>query len=276
MPGRAAGGQTRFEDGESRLSPVRILRLTLAYDGTNYAGWQRQTNGPSVQQAVEDAFLPLLGGAGIGRGVAGASRTDAGVHALGQVASFECDLRLDTSAIHRALNIRLPADVRVLGVEDAPAGFHARFSAAGKSYRYRISTSPILSPFDRWFVWHNPAPLSLAAMQEAAAALTGRHDFASFQARNSSITDTVRTVDRLDVARRGEEIVIDIAGDGFLRHMVRGIVGTLADIGVGTRQAGSVGALLDARDRRAAGPTAPACGLTLVSVQYAEPARGAE
>ena len=247
---------------------MRTLRLTLAYDGTNYVGWQRQANGLSVQQVLEDAFVPLVGAAGLGRGVAGASRTDAGVHALGQVASFECELRIDTASIQRALNIRLPADVRVLEVTDAPERFHARFDSTGKSYRYRIATSPILSPFERWFVWHSPFEYNVMAMQEAAARFVGRLDFASFQGRKSAVRDTVRSITRLDVTTSEDDIVIDIEGDGFLRHMVRGIVGTLADVGLGLRAPDSMGVVLEARDRRVAGPTAPGCGLALVSVKY--------
>ena len=246
---------------------MRTLKLTLAYDGTNYVGWQRQANGLAVQQLVEDAFAPLAGG--VPPTVAGASRTDAGVHALGQVASVTVDFDVDTAAVQRALNVRLPADIRVTHVADATPGFHARHHATSKTYRYRIITTPVLSPFDRWFVWHSPEPRDIALMQRAAAAFVGRHDFASFQARGASVRDTVRTIARLSVEPVQDGIVIDVAGDGFLRHMVRAIVGTLADVGAGLYPPESVDAMLGARSRQAGGPTAPASGLTLLTVDYA-------
>jgi tRNA pseudouridine38-40 synthase len=246
---------------------MRTLKLTLAYDGTNYVGWQRQANGLAVQQLVEEAFAPLADG--VPPTVAGASRTDAGVHALGQVASVTVDVDVDAAAVRRALNVRLPADVRVTQVADATPGFHARHHATSKTYRYRIITTPVLSPFDRWFVWHSPEPRDIALMQRAAAAFVGRHDFASFQARGASVRDTVRTIARLSVEPVQDGIVIDVAGDGFLRHMVRAIVGTLADVGAGLYPPESVDAMLGARNRQAGGPTAPAAGLTLIGVQYA-------
>jgi len=247
---------------------MRTLKLTLAYDGTNYVGWQRQENGLSIQQVLEDAFQPIAGRDGRGPTVVGAGRTDAGVHALAQVASVTADIDLAPSSVLRALNVRLPADVRVLGVEEARPGFHAQFHATGKAYRYRIATSAVLSPFDRWFVWHTSEPRDVDAMRRAAAWLVGRHDFASFQARGASVADTVRCVERLEIVEAGGELIVHVAGDGFLRHMVRVMVGTLADVGAGLRDPASLTSILAARDRRAAGPTAPAAGLTLVGVRY--------
>jgi tRNA pseudouridine38-40 synthase len=248
---------------------VRTLKLTLAYEGTEYVGWQRQTNGISVQERVEEAFLPLMG-AGVERPptVAGASRTDAGVHALGQVASVNVGFAIAASAVQRALNVRLPPDIRVIGIVDATPGFHARHHATGKSYRYRIATTPVLSPFDRRWVWHAPGTYDLDAMRRAAARLVGRHDFASFQARGASVRATVRTVERLEVREGPGELTVEIEGDGFLRHMVRAVVGTLVEVGGGLRPVDSIDAMVRARDRQAAGPTAPAQGLTLVSVRY--------
>ena len=240
--------------------------LTLAYDGTNYVGWQRQTNGLSIQQVVEEAFAPLVGD--VAPTVAGASRTDAGAHALGQVASVNAETDLSPVAIGRALNMRLPADIRVLSVEDARPGFHARFHSVAKSYRYRIVTTPVLSPFDRLFVWHAPEPKRLDWMQDAARALIGRHDFASFQARGTFVRQTVRTIHRLELREMDGEIQLECEGDGFLRHMVRTIAGTLAEIGTGLRTPASMGGILQARDRRASGATAPASGLTLLAVRY--------
>ena len=245
---------------------MRTLKRTLAYDGTNYVGWQRQTTGLAVQQAVEEAFAPLTGGEA--PTVAGASRTDAGVHALAQVASLNVRFDLATAAVQRALNVRLPADIRVTEVAEATPGFHARHHAASKSYRYRIVTTPVLSPFDRWFVWHTPEPRDVVLMQQAARVFVGRHDFVSFQARGASVRETVRTITHLSVEPVADGIVIDVAGDGFLRHMVRAIVGTLADVGAGLYPPESVEAMLRARNRQAAGPTAPASGLTLMGVHY--------
>jgi tRNA pseudouridine38-40 synthase len=162
----------------------------------------------------------------------------------------------------------LPFDIRVLNVEDAPLGFHARFQARGKAYRYRVVTTPVLSPFDRAFVWHATEPRDLDAMRRAAALFVGRHDFASFQGRGSTMADTVRTLERVEIVEREDGYVIDLEGDGFLRHMTRIIVGTLADVGTGLRTPESMTAVLQARDRREAGPTVPASGLTLMGVRY--------
>lgn len=248
---------------------MRTLKITVAYDGTAYVGFQRQTNGDSIQQRIEEAFAPLVGDpSGRGPTVAGAGRTDAGTHALGQVVSVNLETTLEASAVQRALNVRLPSDIRIVGVADASPGFHARYHAKGKTYRYRIATAPVLSPFERWFVWHAPATRNVDAMRRAAGMLTGRHDFASFQARGASVPHTVRTLHRLDVTESGGHIIVEAQGDGFLRHMVRTIVGTLDEVGQGSRPVESVQAVVAARQRTAAGHTAPACGLTLVTVHY--------
>jgi tRNA pseudouridine38-40 synthase len=260
---------------------MRTLKLTLAYDGTNYAGWQRQQNGLAIQQVIEEALAPMTsrGGAEGHAGaqssprrgvptVAGAGRTDAGVHALGQVASVHVEFDYAPSAVQRALNIRLPTDIRVVGVVDATPGFHAQYHARGKTYRYRIATTPVQSPFDRWFVWHAPMPRDIDAMRRAAALCVGTHDFASFQGRGTSVTGTVRTLVRCDVREHAGEIIVEVEGDGFLRHMVRIIVGTLSEIGAGVRSVESMAAMIATRDRSSAGLTAPASGLTLLSVRY--------
>ena len=245
---------------------MRTLKLTLAYDGTSYAGWQRQINAVAVQQIVEEAFAYLTGG--VMTAIAAAGRTDAGVHALGQVASVEVDFDHSPLSVQRALNVRLPADIRVMDVTEMPVGFHARFHATGKAYRYRMGINAVLSPFDRHYMWHVPWPLNLSAMQAAAVHLTGTHDFASFQATGTTITDTVRTLDRLTITDLGGELCIDAEGDGFLRNMVRIIAGTLMEVGSGHRTADSVPAIIDARSRDAAGKTAPPQGLTLMAVRY--------
>ena len=278
---------------------MRILKLTVAYDGTRFVGWQRQAEGESIQGLLEQA-LARFGGAPVT--VHGAGRTDAGVHALGQVASAEVTSQHDAASIHRGLNASLPPEVRVTAVEDAPAGFHARFSARSKTYRYVLDTSPVASPFDRAFAWHLPERLDVPAMQEAASALIGNHDFAAFQSTGSETSGTVRTITRSElmasqyeqcvgrtlsgppgepdtgvpaararwggVARPRIVIAYEVAGNGFLRHMVRAIAGTLVEIGRGWREPGSMAALLAGGSRAQAGPTAPAHGLFLVRVDY--------
>jgi tRNA pseudouridine38-40 synthase len=245
---------------------MRTLKLTIAYDGTNYVGWQRQENGISVQQVIEEALQPLCGEAV--PILMGAGRTDAGVHAQGQVASVRVAFDHAPHTIQQALNVRLPRDIRIRDVTDADPRFHAQFDATGKSYRYRIATDRVLLPFDRWFVWHMAQACNIDAMCEAATVLVGRHDFSSFQATGGTVLDCRRTLERVQIHRRGSEIHIEIDGDGFLRHMVRIIVGTLVDIGVGHRNLDSMADTLAARDRKAAGRTAPAEGLILVSVRY--------
>lgn len=247
---------------------MRNLKFTLAYDGTNYAGWQRQANALAIQQVLEETLAPFLPDGSRLPSIAGASRTDAGVHALQQVASVRVDISPPADAIGRAFNVRLPADIRVLSVEDVEAAFHARFDARGKTYRYRLSTVPVASPFERLFVWHVPVRCDLDRMREAAAALVGTHDFASFQGRGSRITETVRTMTSVTVTSHADEIWVEIAGDGFLRHMVRTVVGSLVDIGSGLRPVPWLADVMHACDRRLAGPTAPAKGLTLVEVRY--------
>ncbi|MEO8071031.1 MAG: tRNA pseudouridine(38-40) synthase TruA [Acidobacteriota bacterium] len=247
---------------------MRTLKLTLAYDGTNYVGWQRQINGVSIQQLIEEALQPLVGVHVPLPTVVGAGRTDAGVHALAQIASVQVDFAVPVAAVGRALNVRLPVDIRVLDVADAAPRFHAQFDAKGKCYRYRMATARVQSPFGRWFAWHAPEPRDVAAMREGAARLLGRHDFLSFQASGSASVDSVRTIERIDVVQEDDAIVIEVEGEGFLRHMVRIIVGTLSEVGSGRRRPDGMTAVLEARNRRAAGLTAPACGLTLVRVRY--------
>ncbi len=260
------------------------FKITLAYDGTNYVGWQRQATGTSVQGLIEGALRELDG-----RDVTlhGAGRTDAGVHALGQVASCALDRAIRSDVLVRALNARLPADVRVVSAETVAPDFHARFTATAKSYRYRIDNADVMSPFERHYAWHVFGALDVDAMDAAARTLEGRHDFAAFQTNSGTTRTTERTITRSRVTRTklrggdpsaaaalgprgGDLIVYDITGDGFLRHMVRAIVGTLVDIGRGRRPREAMREVLISRDRGRAGPTAPALGLFLVGVQYGD------
>ena len=247
---------------------MRCIKLTLQYDGTAYVGWQRQDNGASIQGLLEQALEPIEGAPVT---VHGAGRTDAGVHALAQVASITINSRLGCGTLVRALNAVLPADLRVLSGEEMPPDFHARFSATGKIYEYRFVNAPMVSPFLYRYAWHIVAPLDLDVMRHAAAALIGTHDFAAFQGAGSSIVGTERTVRRIDWHDGGGydlPLVMRIEGDGFLRHMVRNIVGTLVEVGLGRWPAGCIPDILAARDRTFAGATAPAKGLFLVRVLY--------
>lgn len=257
---------------------MRTVKLTLAYDGTRFVGWQRQASGESIQGWLERAFERLEGTPVT---VHGAGRTDAGVHALGQVASVSLAGVHDSATLMRALNAQLPPDIRIRAVEEVAADFHARFSARRKTYRYLVRHAPFADPFERTFAWHVPEPLRINDMSAAAAALQGTHDFSAFRSTGSDVTTTVRTIYRSelrglpggarlpDTHAAGVLLAYDVEGDGFLRHMVRAIAGTLVEVGRGARTAHSVSALLQAGTARAeAGPTAPAHGLYLVGVAY--------
>ena len=254
---------------------MRILKLTLAYDGTRLVGWQRQAAGDSVQGVLEDALARFEGGPVT---VHGAGRTDAGVHALGQVASVEVTFAHDPATLARALNAQLPDDVRVLAVEDAAPGFHARFDARSKTYRYCIRNGPVASPFERPFAWHVPQPLDVEAMRQAASRLLGRHDFSAFRSIGTDVADSVRTLHASAIVETagaipwlgddGPLLTYEVTGDGFLRHMVRAIVGTLVEVGRGWRDPAQMDALLQSGDRARAGATAPPHGLFLVRVVY--------
>jgi tRNA pseudouridine38-40 synthase len=245
---------------------VRVLKITLAYDGTRFVGWQRQAEGESVQGLLE-AALARFEGAPVT--VQGAGRTDAGVHALGQVASAQVTCGHDTAALVRGLNATLPEEIRITAVAEAPPDFHARFSSRSKVYRYVIRNAPVATPFDRRYSWHLPEPLRLDAMREGAAALIGTHDFATFRSVGGEVDTTVRIVTRSELTcDTGGLVTYEIEGNGFLRHMVRAVVGTLVEIGRGWRPASSIGALLEGRQRANAGATAPPHGLFLVRVDY--------
>jgi tRNA pseudouridine38-40 synthase len=244
---------------------MRTLKLVLEYDGFDYCGWQVQNAAPTIQGVVEEALGKILGQR---VRVSGAGRTDAKVHAIGQVASFRCAAGIPATALQRALNSLLPRDVVVQAVEDVPADFHARFSALGKVYAYRILNRPVRAPLQLRYAWHIPQPLDISAMATAGGCLQGTHDFASFQATGGDVTTTERTLTELSITRAGDEVVLSCTANGFLRHMVRNIVGTLVEIGRGMRQPTDIKRILDAHDRRQAGVTAPPQGLYLVQVLY--------
>lgn len=244
---------------------MRNLKLTLAYDGTRLVGWQRQAEGDSVQGLLEDALARFEGSPVT---VHGAGRTDAGVHALGQVASVQLACAHDVTTLTRALNAQLPEDVRVLAIEEMSPDFHARFSARSKTYRYQLRHGTIADPFERSYVWHMPERLNVEGMSRAAGVLIGRHDFAAFQSIGSPTRDSVRTVSRSVVTDADGRLTYEVSGDGFLRYMVRAIVGTLVEIGRGFREPESMASLLRGSARGDAGPTAPPRGLFLVRVDY--------
>ncbi len=245
---------------------MRHIRLIVEYDGTSLAGWQRQTNGPTVQQHLEEALAKLLSHEVT---VAGASRTDAGVHARGQVAAFRTERAIPLHGIRRGLNSLLPPMIAVREASEVGDDFHPRHSATGKHYRYTIFTRAERSPRLRDRVWHRPGPLAILAMQAAAAALIGEHDFAAFRAAGCTAKTTMRRVDSIAVTRSEPELVeVDVRGNAFLRQMVRIIVGTLVEVGLGRRPAAQLAEILATKDRNQAGITAPAHGLELIEVLY--------
>ncbi len=244
---------------------MRKIRITLEYDGTRYAGWQLQENAETVQGAVEAALRKLLGRK---VRVHGAGRTDAGAHALAQVAHFLTSRPIPPGKIRAGANAHLPPDVAVLAAEEAPDDFHARFSSRGKVYRYLVLVRPARSALLRDRAWRLAGPLNLRAMKLAAAPLLGRRDFSAFASAGGSVRDKTRSIKRIAIRRKGEGVEFEIEADGFLYKMVRNIVGTLVLAGQGKIPPAAVGDILASRDRTRAGPTAPARGLYLVRVIY--------
>lgn len=244
---------------------MRRLKLVLEYDGSHYRGWQVQESEPTIQGILEQTLTKIIGEP---VRVHGAGRTDAKVHALGQVASFSTASALGVSTFLRALNSLLPRDVVVHEAQEMSQDFHARYSAQEKTYAYRILNRPVRSPLRWHYVWHVSRPLDVPRMAAAAASLLGTHDFSSFRAAGSEVTNSERTITALTLAREDDEIVLRCTANGFLRHMVRNIVGTLVEVGHGRRSPAEVRQILEARDRRLAGMTAPPQGLYLVKVVY--------
>jgi tRNA pseudouridine38-40 synthase len=241
------------------------VRLVLSYDGTAYAGWQAQAGPPTIQALLTGAARGLCGEE---TRVTGASRTDAGVHALRQTVSLTTTSALPPAAILGALNAALPDDVRIREACEAAPDFHARFGARGKRYAYLIDNARIASPLLRRFAWHVPQPLDIARMRAALTGLRGRHDFSAFRAAAGRAQDPICTVRALHVLRRKERVAVLISADRYLHHMVRTIVGSAVEVGRASRDAAWLAEVLTGRDRRRAGPTAPARGLVLVRVMY--------
>jgi len=242
---------------------MKNYRIVLGYDGTDFKGWQRQPEARTVQGVLEAALQKVTGKRTV---VHGAGRTDAGVHALGQAASFRGVFKLSDEVLLRALNAVLPADVRVFSLEEAPPEFHARKSARSKLYRYRIVRAPQPSPLDRRYVLHWPYPLRTGKMRQAARLFARTADFTAFSSNRDRFP--VRTVTRSELRISGGEIVYTIEASGFLRYMVRTIVGTLLEVGRGRLQPEDLDGIFRHKDRSLAGPTAAARGLTLVRIDY--------
>ena len=270
MPPRTRERPDRAADDHVRL------RMTVAYDGTGYVGWQLQPEGISVQLKVEEALGRLF--QPVPR-VHSSSRTDTGVHALGMVVHFDVSKpqwRMEPRKLVLAANAHLPPDIRVMDAARVRPDFHARFDASGKQYRYTVWNESAENPLLRTQAWHFPRPLDLKAMRTAARALVGRHDFLAFSATPGyERLSTVRNVTRCDIQRSGSRLTFVIEADGFLYKMCRGIVGTLVQVGVGRIPAGAIVPMLEARDRRLAGMTAPALGLVLWKVYYRRKGRPA-
>jgi tRNA pseudouridine38-40 synthase len=251
------------------MSDLIKLKLTIAYDGTAYQGWQVQKTGTGVQQKVEESLAKLFPSV---KRIMSSSRTDTGVHALGMVADVEipkAEFRMTLHKLPLAVNSYLPGDIRIVAAQRVPLSFHARFHASGKQYRYSVWNHPSMNPLLRTQAWHVPVKLDVKAMRAAAKHLVGKHDFRSFAANHSyKIEDTVRTMTRCDIKRAGPLLTFIIEGDGFLYKMCRGIAGTLVQLGRGKFSEAELKEMLAAKDRRVAGMTAPAHGLVLWKVFY--------
>lgn len=255
---------------------ARRIKVTIQYDGSAYHGWQFQPSGTTIQGIIQDCIYQVTGER---VRVVGAGRTDAGVHAIEQVAAFDVRSSMNISVIKRALNALLPSDVRVVHVEEVTADFHPRYSARGKCYVYLIANMKDVPVFVRGYAWRVKEPLNLEAMRAASAHLLGRHDFSSFRAAGCASKHPLRTIREIGIERlceapflcgglKGEFIRISVEADAFLRHMVRTIVGTLVEVGRGNLRSEMVGDILERKERRLAGPTAPPQGLFLKKIFY--------
>ncbi len=245
---------------------MRNIKLLIEYDGTNYLGWQVQPRGTTIQGLLEEKLSRLTGER---IRLIGSGRTDSGVHALGQAAHFKTQSPMDTRTIQKALNSLLPHDIVIQEVEEAHEGFHARKHAKSKVYEYRILNRDLQSVFQRGYAWHIRQKLNLAEMKKATQSLIGEHDFSAFRTVGSPTRTPVRRVIRAEWKRRRNGLILfEIEANGFLKQMVRSIIGTLVEIGKGKRKASDLRKVLNSKDRREAGPTAPAQGLFLKEVKY--------
>jgi tRNA pseudouridine38-40 synthase len=267
LDGEPAGDDEPVVEAAPTPDPAaRQLRLIVEYDGRGLGGWQRQANAPTVQAHLEDAAAKILQHP---VRVTGASRTDAGVHALGQVATLHTARPIALHGLRRALNSLLPRTIAVTDVAPVPADFHPRFGATGKHYRYLVLARPDRAPRWEGWAWHRPQPLDREAMARAAAAFLGEHDFRGFRATTCTARTTVRRIDALELSAPAPELLaIDVRGNAFLHNMVRIVAGTLVDVGLGRIDAAALPAIIASGERARAGPTAPAHGLTLVAVRY--------
>jgi tRNA pseudouridine38-40 synthase len=244
---------------------IRKIKLTIAYDGSGYHGWQRQPNNLTIEEVVSEAISGLVGQQ---VKVQGASRTDAGVSALNQIASMEIDSPIPTENFAKAITDRLPEDIVVSDAQEVPGDFDVVSDVKSKLYRYTIYTGKLRPVLEIRNVWHLPLQLNIDSMNEAAKNLVGRHDFKSFASAADMRDSSVRTILRCEARKEGERIYFDVEGDGFLYNMVRNIVGTLVEAGVGRMEPTKIKEILEAKDRTAAGPIAPAAGLCLISIEY--------
>jgi tRNA pseudouridine38-40 synthase len=249
--------------------PTVRVKLTIAYDGTNYAGWQIQKSGVAVQELIEKAFKNIFA---LDLRLHGSSRTDAGVHARALIAHVDiprAKFKMEPRKLSLALNAHLPEDIRIMHATRARAEFHARFNAKGKQYRYLIYNHAAMDPLLRTQAWHVPQAIKIASMRQATRAFVGKHDFEAFSAsRGYKMENTVRTVTRCDLRKNGPLLTVIIEGDGFLYKMCRGIVGTIIQVGQGKFAADEITKMIATKDRRAAGMSAPAHGLVLWKVFY--------
>lgn len=255
---------------------MRNFKIVLQYEGTRYKGWQKQgkadadpLSGAAAENTIQGKLERLLTRiAGKPVEVQGSGRTDAGVHAYGQVANFHMDTEETPQGLMDKINSYLPEDIGVIAIEEVPERFHSRLHAKGKTYRYRVLNSPVPHIFDRRYVFQAAEKLDVEAMREAVALLTGTHDFKAFTSSKKGKKSTVRTIESIQIDRVSEEIIFIFTGDGFLYHMVRILMGTLLEVGAGNRKPEDITAILESGSRECAGPLVPACGLALMEVRY--------
>lgn len=250
---------------EVEVTRVKRVKLVVAYDGTNYCGWQVQPNAVTVEGVLNQTLRDFLKE---DITVIGASRTDSGVHAMGNVAVFDTETRMPAEKISYALNQRLPEDIRIQNSEEVPLDFHPRHQDCNKTYRYRVVCSEFPNPIKRLYTHFVYRELDLEKIKEAASHLVGTHDFKSFCSVNTQVKETVRTIYYIDVQKDEDELIIEVNGNGFLYNMVRIIAGTLLQVGMGAIKPEEIPGILKAKDRTKAGPTAPAKGLMLAEIKY--------